>query len=149
MKQRWTKLMKEIDQYYKDVDKKEMGKQKKIEQCFNKMKTDFLDYIEIVSKLRTDALIIYFNLISIEIQSDKVYLRRDSHLDTGFSVLTKDISYQNFMSQDYCKNIFNKCDIEEFILNWKQNQEEFENRFENSVLKQLNTENDLIEIDFP
>ena len=47
------------------------------------------------------------------------------------------------------KNIFNKCDIEEFILNWKQNQEEFENRFENSVLKQLNTENDLIEIDFP
>ena len=29
MKQRWTKLMKEIDKYYKDVDKKEMEKQKK------------------------------------------------------------------------------------------------------------------------
>ena len=147
MKERWTKLMKEIDKYYNDVDKEEMEQQKKIEQCFNKMKTDFLDYIEIVSKLRTDALNIYLNQISIKIQSDKVFLRRD--LDTEFSVLTKDISYQNFMSQDYCKNIFNKCDIEEFILNWKQNQEEFENKFENAVLKQLNTETDLIEIDFP
>ena len=147
MKERWTKLMKEIDKYYNDVDKEKMEQQKKIEQCFNKMKTDFLDYIEIVSKLRTDALNIYSNQISIKIQSDKVFLRRD--LDTEFSVLTKDISYQNFISQDYCKNMFNKCDIEEFILNWKQNQEEFENKFENAVLKQLNTETDLIEIDFP
>lgn len=147
MKERWTKLMKEIDKYYNDVDKEKMEQQKKIEQCFNKMKTDFLDYIEIVSKLRTDALNIYLNQISIKIQSDKVFLRRD--LDTEFSVLTKDISYQNFISQDYCKNMFNKCDIEEFILNWKQNQEEFENKFENAVLKQLNTETDLIEIDFP
>lgn len=146
MKEKWIKL---IDQIEETNNKKEIAIQernKEITNAFNQMKKDCLEMIQVVSHLKdNESVFVNIQNMSMNFYANKVIFHYSCWNENQKFKLTKDSEYPKSRTFNFD---YDRCheDFDEFILNWKNIVDEVEEKFQEKINDYLIFDQ-LIEVD--